>query len=206
MYPRTADVSSANKIIILNQILDEIDNKLLRVRWEHDYYTSYSIDDQLTYSLPSDCKPEQIIKIMVSQEATGSIDDDTVWDTFEYVGVNDSREIDDGCYYTFIGNNTVMLVKDGAALQTTNLEIRWYYYREITAISATTDIPEVDAKYHNLLKYGLIQNCASIGDNPDATIADYWQRKYDGEMTTALKDLQDKFDTAPLKARQVEEY
>jgi hypothetical protein len=204
-YPRGANVSDANKIIVLNQIQDEIVNRLLRVKWENEPVTSYSIADQKTYTLPTGCKPDNIIKIQVSQVVTGSITDSTEWDTFEYVGINDNRDVSEGCYYSFVNDATAVLIKDGVALQTTNLEIRWYFFKEPTALAAVTDTPEVEAKYHNLFKYGLIQNLASMGHKPDGAIADYWQKKYDEELATNIKNLSDRFNSAPTNARECEE-
>ena len=206
MYPRCNDISEANQIIILNQIQDEIKNRLLRVKWENEPVISYSVADQKQYTLPTGCKPYNMIKLLVSQEATGSIDDDTEWDEFQYVGVNDDRDIDSGNYYSFINEDTAIILKDGEALATTNLEIKWFFYKEPTAITTTTQTPDIEDEYHNLFKYGLIQNVASIGDNPEPAIADYWQKKYDEEMQIAMRDLKDRFDTAPLMDVQIEEY
>lgn len=205
IYPRTADISNANNIIILNQLMDEINNRLLRVRWENEPYEMYSISGQASYSLPTDCNPENVIKVLVSQDTSGNIDENTEWEDFEYVGILDNTSIDFGNYYTFL-NNMVFLFKNGLPLQTTNLVIRLFYYREPTYMASTTDTPDVESKYHNLFKYGLIQNVACIGDNPDTDIADYWQKKFDEEMQIALRNLQDKFDSTPLKTRQTESY
>jgi len=204
-FPRGSNVSAANKILVLNQIQDEIVNRLLRVKWETEPVTSYSIADQKTYTLPTGCKPHNIIKIMVSQVATGSITDSTKWDTFEYVGINDNRDVSAGCYYSFVNDDTAIIIKDGVALQTTNLEIRWYFSKKPTALSAVTDTPEVEDEYHNLFKYALIQSLASMGHKPDGGIADYWQKKYDEEMAVNIKNLSDKFKTAPTTARECEE-
>jgi hypothetical protein len=102
-------------------------------------------------------------------------------------------------------NDVVFLFKDGLPLQTTDLVIRLYYYRTPTYLTTITETPEIDSKYHNLFKYGLIQNIACIGDNPEPLIADYWQRKFDEELQVALRNLTDKFDNAPLKTKQIDE-
>ena len=46
---------------------------------------------------------------------------------------------------------------------------------------------------------------ASIGDNPEGAIADYWQKKFDEELMVNKRNLEDKFDNAPLKTRQIDE-
>lgn len=205
MYPRSNDISDANKIIILNQIMDEINNRLLRVRWENDPYTMYTISNQASYTMPTDCNADDIIKIMVSNDTSGNITSSTVWDEYTYVGLLDDYEMSIGTYY-MLQNNVIFLFKDSKPIQTTDLVIQLFYYREPTYLSSVSDTPEIETKYHNLFKYGLIQNIASIGDNPDTLIADYWQKKYDEEMAVNIKKLQDMFDSAPLKTRQIQEY
>lgn len=204
MYPRVADISESNKIIILNQILDEINNKLLRVRWENDPYEFYSVADQPSYSLPTDCDSSNIIKLIVSEDTTLNLSESSVWNEYKYVGLLDNVNIDCGDYY-MLQNDLVFLFSDGVPLQTTDLVIRLYYYRTPSYFTSTTDVPEIEDKYHNLFKYALIQNVACIGDNPETAIADYWQNKFNEELQVALKNLTDKFDSAPLKTKQIDE-
>ena len=204
-YPRVNDISEANQISLLNDLLNEINNKLLRVRWENDPYELYSVADQPSYSLPTDCTPDNVLHaVLVSQDISTALTTSTVWDKFEYAGMLDDIDIDYGNYY-IMQDDLIFLFKNGVPLATTDLVIRIFYYREPTYISATTDTPEIEAKYHNLLWYGLIQSIASIGDNPETGIADYWQKKFDEELMVAKMDLQDKFDNAPLKTRQIDE-
>jgi hypothetical protein len=205
VYPRVNDKSETLQIMYLNQIMEEINNTLLRVRWENDPYEMYSVADQATYSIPTDCTPDNILKVIVSEEVSTSIDEDTEWNDYTYVGLLDKTDISVGQYY-YLENDIIYLFDDGLPLKTTDLVIRLYYFRKPTYISAITDTPEIDSQYHNLLKYGLIQMIASIGDNPDTEIADYWQKKYDEQMTIAMKSIEDKFDNAPLKTKQVDEY
>jgi hypothetical protein len=199
------DISSSNKIILLNQLMDEINNKLLRVRWENDPYEMYSVADQPSYGLPTDCTPDNVLhRVLVSQDISTDLSESTEWDIFEYAGILDKSNVDFGNYY-IMQDDLIFLFKDGKPLQTTDLVIRLFYYRTPTNISSTSDTPEIEESYHNLLKYGLVQMVASIGDNPEGAIADYWQKKFDEELAVNKRNLEDKFDNAPLKTREIEE-
>lgn len=204
MYPRVADISTENQIIILNQLMDEINNKLLRVRWENDPYEISSIANYANYGLPEDCDPSNIIQILVSEDISTNLSVSTIWNEYKYVGLIDNVNMDSGYYY-MLQDDDLYIFKDGLPLQTTNLVIRLSYYRTPTYILAIGDTPEVDSRYHNLFKYGLIQNVACIGDNPEPAIADYWQNKFDEELQVALRNLTAKFDNAPLKTHIIDE-
>lgn len=204
IYPRVNDISTANQIKILNRIMDEINNKLLRVRWENDPYEMYSVADQPSYTLPTDCTPDNVIKVIVSQEVSTSLSTSTEWDEYSYVGMLDKSDVSFGDYY-ILQDNLIFLFKDGEPLDTTDYVIRLYYYRKPTNLSAVTDTPEIEEAYHNLFEYGLIQSVASIGDNPEGSIADYWQKRFDEELMVNKRNLEDKFDNAPLKTRQIDE-
>jgi hypothetical protein len=204
-YPRVADISDANKIVVLNQIMEEIYNKILRVRWEYDYDSTNTVADQASYVLPADCKPDNIIKVMVSQDEESEIDTNTEWDEFTYIGLLDDYDISSGNFYT-CEDDVIYLFKDGEPISQNSLVFKLYYFRDPSKMISVSETPEVEAKYHNLFKYGLIQFVASIGDNPEIDIANYWQAKYDEEMVIAIKNINDKFNSAPLQSRQVKEY
>ena len=205
MYPRVADISTNDKITILNQLLDEIYNRLLRPRWENDSYDVTTVADKPSYSLPTDATADNILKISISEDDSGSLSSSTNWYDYKVVGLLDDIDISYGEYAVF-QDDQVFIFKDGVPFPTDDKVLRMYYYRTPTYLSTVNDVPEIEYKYFNLLKYGLIQNVASIGDNPEPMIADYWQSKYDEEMEIALRSLSDKFNNAPLKTRQVEEY
>ena len=204
MYPRVIDISDSNKLIIINQLLKEIDNRLMRVRWENDPYEAYSVANQASYSLPSNCNPKDILKIMVSQVDSDEITSSTEYDIFDYVALNDKTNVDFGNFY-MLQDGLLYLFKDGFPLATSDLSIRIFYYRDTAKLTLVTETPDIEEDYHNLFKYGLIQNVASIGDNPEALIADYWQKKFDEELNVALMDLTDRFDTNPIKSKQIDE-
>jgi hypothetical protein len=201
IYPRVKDIASSDKLILLNQIQDEIKNKLLRIKWEQEPIVSSTIADQKTYTLPTGCHPYNMVKLLIA-DSLGS----EVFNEYTYVGIKDNKDISEGYYYSFITDELAVIARDGKAISESGLDIRWFFYKDPTPLTSTTQIPDVDAQYHNLLKYGLIQMVSSMGDNPEPTVANYWQAKFDEELNSSLRDLQDKFNVAPLSDIQAKEY
>lgn len=205
IYPRANDVVEADQITFLNQVLDETYNKMLRVNQNYAYSDTDTVADQPNYSLPSDCTADNVIKIMVSKDLTVDIDSATEWDEYEYIGVLDDFDLSSGQYYSTQGGS-IYIFSNGLPPTTSGYNIRIYYYATPSTLTATTDTPEINSKFHNLLKYGLISLVASMGDNPETEIADFWQRKYDEELITAQNSMSDKFNKAPLQSQQAVEY
>ena len=84
------------------------------------------------------------------------------------------------------------MLKDGDPIDTAGYEIRIYYFRTPNTLTATTDTPQLEDQYHNLLKYGLISMIASQGHNPDTQIADYYQRKFDEQFMIVEQNISKK--------------
>lgn len=198
-YPN--DVSDANCIIDLETIHKAVYNKIIRLKNIYETSTSYTVADQLTYTLPTDCLPENIIKIEVSEDATGSIDDDTIWNEHERSIL--SQDIDEGYFWHNMSDTTIILSNDGAAYDTANYEIKYCYYPSPTAISLTTQTPDLDAEYHDLLYYGLIQALASQGSNPDSYVANYYQQKFDERMKEIISLLEERYTEAPIEENKL---
>lgn len=199
-YPNS--VSDTNCITDLDTIHKSAFNEIIRMKNTYTLYTSYTVADQLTYTLPTDCLPENIIKIKISSDVTGSIDDDTEWQ--EYGMATLEEDVDDGYYWAVLNPNTIIITKDGEPIATSNYEIRFFYFANPASLTATTDTPELDSEYHDLLYYGLIRDLASQGQNPDTEIADFYQRKYDERMATIKKLLGERFTSAPIEQDQLE--
>lgn len=199
-YPNS--VSDANCIIDIDTIHKAVYNKIIRQKNIYTLATSYTIADQLTYSLPTDCLPENVIKIEVSSDVTGSIDSDTKWQEYDRATI--SQNIDDGYYWHNLNDTTIIMTEDAAAIDTSDYEIRFFYYASPTALSAVTDTPDLDAEYHDLLYYGLIQALASQGQNPDTEIADYYQKKFDERMEQIEQGLAERYTGAPIETEQLE--
>lgn len=186
--------TDANKILDLDDIHTEIYVKIARLKNDivnGDAGTTTA--GKLTYALPYNCTIDNIVAIKVSQSAT--VTSTTEWDTFEYAGLK--SDIDSGCYYGRDTSTTYVLTKDGAAINTTGLQIMVYYYRKPTALAEVTDTPELDSDYHNLLKYALIQSLSSQGQSPDTEIADYWQRKANEFLAEVENNLLKRYNKAP---------
>lgn len=198
-YPNS--VSDANCIIDLDTIHKEIYNKIIRKKNVYELYTSYTVADQLTYTLPTDCLPENIIKIQISSDVTGSIDDNTLWQEYERATLE--QDVDDGYYWHNMSDTTIIITKDGEPIDTSNYEIRFFYYKNPTAISTTTQTPDLDAEYHDLLYYRLINALSSQGQNPDVEIADYYQKKYEERMMQIENSLAERNSFAPIENEQL---
>lgn len=199
-YPNSE--TDTNKISDLDSLHKKIYVKLARLKNEYEIYETQTIANQLTYSLPSNCTIDNIISIRVSTSAT--ITSSTEWEEYEYAGLNDDITV--GYWYGDAGNDKIALTDYDRPITTADLSIRIFYYRTPNALTSTTDTPELDSNYHDLLKYGLIQELASQGHNPDTEIADYWQAKFDEFMKEVENNLSEKYNKTPTQSNQVEEY
>lgn len=199
-YPNTE--TDANKIIDINDLHKKIYVQIARLKNDYEIYETTTIADQLTYSLPSNCTIDNIISIRVSEST--AISASTAWNTYEYAALND--KIDSGYYYARATDRVFALVEDGLPICTAGLSIRIFYYKTPAALAATTDTPELDSDYHDTLKYGLIQALACQGHNPDAEVADYWQRKYDEFLDDVKENLSDRSNSASNISNQSTEW
>lgn len=196
--------TDANKVLDLNDIHKNIFTKISRLKNAYEIYDTDTIADQLTYTLPSDCLINNVITILVSS-TTEAISNSTVWNKCDFAGLNDSNE---GGYFWGDGGGSVFsLAYNGLPLTLTGLSIRIFYYPEPAELlsSALSATPDLDEYYHSLLKYALIQDLASQGQNPDTSVADYWQYKYDEFMKEIEEDLNNKYNQNPTSNNQIKE-
>ena len=193
--------TDANKILDLNDMHKHIFTKISRLKNEFEIYETDTIEDQLTYGLPSDCLLSNIIAIKVSPSTT--VTNATKWNEFDFAGLND--DIESGYFWGDGGSSLFSLVYNGLPLTQTGLSIRIFYYPEPAELTVVTQTPDLDAYYHSLLKYALIQDLASQGQNPDTDIADYWQIKYDEFMKETEDSLNERYNATPTSDNQVEE-
>jgi hypothetical protein len=199
-YPNAE--TNANKILDLDLVHKKTYVKLSRLGHNFDIYETFSIADQPTYSLPSNCTIDNIVAIKVSKDVT--ITDSTEWLTFKHAALLDN--IDSGNWYGKATSTTFVLFVDGLPLATTGLSIRIFYFKKPATITALTDTPELDELYHPLLNFALCQGLAAQGHNPDVEIADYWQKEHDEFYKDAHDNLVDKFNTSPVTTSDTEEY
>jgi len=184
-------VSEANKILDLDHLHKEVYNRIKRLKYEYSMNGDHTtIADQFSYSKPTDCDFDQIFKIMVSNDLQANIDNDTVWDDYEYTDLH--SDVSSGTYWGRASDDAFSLLKDGDPIDTAGYEIRIYYFRTPNTLTATTDTPQLEDQYHNLLKYGLISLIASQGHNPDTQIADYYQRKFDEQFMIVEQNISKK--------------
>jgi hypothetical protein len=200
-YPNTE--TDANKVIDLNEIHKKVVLKLSRIKNDFSMTSDTTIADQATYTLPSDCSLDNIIAIRVSQSI--AITSTTEWEEYKYAGVND--DVTYGHRYGSGGAGVYALLDEGAPISTAGFSIRIFYYKNPVELLSTnlTAIPELDANYHDLLKFGLTSDLASQGHNPDTEIADFWQAKYDEFMRDVEANLNEKYSSRPTQSTQCRE-
>jgi len=194
-YPNLESV--ANKIIDLNRLHKRIYEQVVRKKSTVVKFTDYTIADQYTYTLPSDCKPENIVRIQVSSDITGSITDSTTWQEYEYG--DGGKDVDSGYYWGKLTDTTYILVKDGVAINTANYEISITYYKSPTAITVVTQTPDLEEEYHDLLEFALTQDLASKGDNPSVGVANYYDDKYEERFREIFESMREKIDVTPIE-------
>lgn len=199
-YPNSE--TAANKVIDLEVIHSQVYEDIIRKLNITDLFTDYTIANQYTYTFPSDCKSSNIVMITVSSDVTGSIDDDTTWQEYEYADIR--KDVDSGFYWGKLTDTTYILIKDGVAIDTSNYEIRINYFASPTTLTAVTQTPDLDSTYHDLLQYGLIQMLASEGANPDTEIANYYQNKFDEGMKTIYDSLKERLEASPIEPQILE--
>ena len=199
-YPNSE--TSANKIIDLNQLHKEVYVRLKRLKHEYSTHEDITVADQLEYTLPTDCTIDNVIAIYVASSV--DVETTTDFDEYTYAGLKDT--IDNGQHYTFSPSGKYLLADEGEAISTAGLVIKILYFKTPTAITAVGNTPDLDAQYHMLLCYGMVQTLAAQGHNPDTEIADYYQNKYDEYFKTIEDDLSDKFNTAPTNLIQTKEW
>jgi hypothetical protein len=99
---------------------------------------------------------------------------------------------------------------DNTPIVTAGLTLRiWYYPSPAELASDEAGLaasPELDEDYHDLLIYALVNYLASIGDNPDTQVADYWQAKYDELMAKVKSDLINDYSARPTQSTQSKEW
>lgn len=189
--------SEANKITDLDAIHKRIYVHINRLSSNFVIHTDVTIADQLTYLFPTNCLPENVDLLQVSDNSGN------VWYQFKYAGIRDY--ISDGRYWTKNTEGSYALAEFGELIPVNDRGIQIFYYKTPATISIATDIPELDEKYHDLLKYALISELASQGHNPDTEIADFYQRKYDEFMADVQDKLADAISGRPTRRAQAEE-
>lgn len=199
-YPRTTLISTANKVLDLNDIHNTAYLRLKRLKNDFEIYEIYTIANEPFYSLPGNCRIDDILKIEVSDDVS-----DLTSSQYFYSGLNDDIGI--GNYFGRVTEGLFYLFSNGYPINITGLVARLYYYPRPALLlpSVLTAVPDLDLDYHDLLKFGLIQAMASQGHDPDYDIADHWQAEYDTKMALIEENLKARNDNAPLRRAEMKE-
>jgi hypothetical protein len=187
--------SDANKIIDLDGIHKKVYIRINKLANKFETHNDVTVKDQLTYQFPDDCSAENVILLQVSN------DNGKEWYDFEYKGLLD--DINGRCWTKT--PDGYALVENGEPIASNDRGIRIYYYPRPATLTAVTDTPELDADYHDLLKYALVNELASQGHNPDTEIADYYQRKFDEFMQVVEYNLTERTNSKATISSVVEE-
>lgn len=191
-------VSSANKIKDLDMLHKKIFMTIGKLKQDYSLFSTTTTAGQFEYTLPSDCRIDNIISVHVSQSNL------TDYDEYEYAGLKD--KIDNGMYYSVGRNNDILISNFGKAPISTGMFIKVTYFKVPATLTLVTDTPELDSMYHSLLCYSLVQTLAVQGQNPNTDMADYYQKKYEEELKIVADDLSDKFNVTPTNYNQSKEW
>jgi hypothetical protein len=194
-------------VIALNRFHKNIFMELTRLKNDFTYGDTDTVASQLSYNLPADCKLKNIIKVEVSEVATADITDITEWTEYERAGINDDKTT--GYWYYSIAAGAISLRTENIPIATAGLTLRIWYYpspdelaSDAAGLAAT---PDLDEDYHDALIYALANYLASVGDNPDTQVADYWQAKYDEFMKKVKDSLTDDYISRPTQSTRCRE-
>lgn len=173
-FPKAANTTlftEASMIIDLDLIHKEEYEKFMQLT---NYYKTEknlgTVADQGEYTLPTNCTVDNIIQLFVTIEAEDII--------FYYA--DGEQDISHGNYYRYgSAENKIELLRNGNPIDTNGHVITIKFYPTPTKITATTQTPDINEDWHNLLCYRLINRLAMSGENPDADVANIWQAEYD---------------------------
>lgn len=192
--------SNANICSDLNDLHNDIFIQLQRLMNHIEIYqASDTIADQLSYTLPSNCRIEDILQIEVATDAS-----DTDFDKFTYKGIMDENNLS-GNYFGRYTDTTYWLMQDGEPISTSGLTVLIYHYKRPTQFDSSdlSVIPDLDPDYHDLLKFGIVQAMYEQGAHPNTELADYWQRKFEEKMIRVRNAIQDRYTNAPNISHQI---
>jgi hypothetical protein len=191
--------TDANVCSDLNDLHNDIFLQLYRLSNNVErYQASDTIADQLSYSLPSNARIEDILRIEVAIDTS-----DSEFEEYTYQGFMDYAGT--GNYYGRDTATTFWLMKDGLPISTAGLTVMIYHYKRPTQFDSSdlSVIPELDADYHDLLKFGIVQLMYEQGAHPNTELADYWQRKFDEKMIKVKNAMQERYSNAPNITSQI---
>jgi predicted RNA-binding protein Jag len=184
-YPPASIITDAVFVSRVNDIQDEL-YVILGNKLSNDYKlydTDVTVANQQEYTLPTDCTIDNVKLLQVRD-----ISDTTLYNTFKYFGIA-SGIPSSGRYYTKGEKGKYLLYEDGKAITTADLPIKIYYYNSPAILSENTmsAVPDLDVKYHNLIKYKSAQKAAASIN--DTNMANYWESEYQEFLKRVIDDL-----------------
>jgi ribosomal protein S8 len=181
-YPRATSTIFPDSICILNLNMIHKEEYIKLRRLKNRYFVdtnTTTIADQLEYTLPNNCSIENIEHVEIEGQ--------------EYHMADAEEYINYGYFYRYgSADNKIEIWKNGNPIDVDNKQIIIKYFPKPSELTLTSQTPDLDSDYHNLLCYRLIQRLASLGETPDVDVANYWQSEYETMFAYIKKDFEAK--------------
>ena len=193
--------TSANQGAAICDIQRQLFVKLGILKPQYETFVTTTIADQASYSLPSDCRIENVWGIQIEETSGGEYED------YQYAPFDQQNVY--GNYYTRgASDDTFYLFKDGEAIPTAGLEIQIFYYPRPVNFDGSdlTVVPALDTDYHDYFWMKLIEDNASLGDYPDFVVAKAWRNEADLYFKDIKDSLSERLDAASPMMKQCKEY
>lgn len=187
-YPKAATWTDDEIVGVINDEQKEIFREL-QLR---DMYEFETVENQLTYSLPSNCEVEGIEYVGVTKDEI--VTSDSSFQEYTYADLNEELS---GCRYFDALNGLIGLYP---APEASGWNVRLIYRKRPALLSTSNPSASPDLKpdWHRILVYGAIVEIAGSGSNPDITTANNFAIKYN-ELMREIK--QSRYEAAPKYPR-----
>lgn len=198
----TTTRTTANQGAAICDIQRQLYTKLGLLKPQYETYSADTIEDQASYSLPSNCRIENVLSVTVEKTADGNNHEEYTYAPFEQQNTY-------GRYFTRGPSvDTFMLFKDGEAIQDDGREILIYYYERPVNFDGSdlTITPALDTDFHDYFWMKLIEDNASCGDYPDFAVARAWRAEADLYFADIRNAMLERFNAASPMIMQCKEY
>lgn len=150
----------------------------------------YTVKNEPLYSLPKDCKIENIEIVELFREVPA------METSYSYVIPYTPDKKNSGYYDGLFGQ-----IGFSPAPEDDNYTIKITYKGKPADITATTDKLTLDSDFIHLIKYFVLDKCASSGNKPDIAIASNFRAMYNDTLLRMSKIRGDRHNAVPRKKR-----
>lgn len=179
IYPKSINVAGEVVIPILNDIHNDVHLELAKFKKNPQLGVI-----QLGSSLPHIISLVDTNVVIKDKMFLAKNNENCLLSSDEKIKLVEFGEFyyDDKYYYNITSESSITILKNGECatdlLDKGYTHAKYIYYPNPNTLDDLNDIPNLDSKYHDLLKFKLIQRLASMGENPDADVANYWDAEY----------------------------